>query len=334
MVGERPPSTWPRTAWRSAVAAKLSTIRKVDDFPLCWVDYEANYRLHELLRRPPLSDEEARRFYMETARKLSGEEVAPTLPPSAGLSWPRGTAVFATLPDGKRVLARSLAWTKRPVFLVRTSPMNAFASVSMVDSGSSNPFGYKTLGQAAMLAPYAPLDGLNDRGFAVCLNALPAEEPPADPEKGNIGLLQAIRLLLDYASSVPHAVQLLDRYNVRPMPFAGHYLMADASGRSAVVDFHGGKMRVLDVDRPWNALGTFPIQEGLPRRGKEPCMDRMMDSLDASSGSLAREEIFKGLGVAHGKLPVLWTSVYDLNTRELRVSVGGITGRVYRFGMS
>ncbi|MGN0189735.1 MAG: carcinine hydrolase/isopenicillin-N N-acyltransferase family protein [Candidatus Cryptobacteroides sp.] len=107
--------------------------------------------------------------------------------------------------------------------------------------------------------PYAILDGINEDGFAIGVLAL--REAPTiqqDPNKNTIGTTVAMRLLLDRASSVTEAIELLKKYNldtsndgvVHPEygqdPIGSksvtyHYYMADATGDFAIVEYTYGQ---------------------------------------------------------------------------------------------
>ena len=84
-------------------------------------------------------------------------------------------------------------------------------------------------------SPFLPFDGMNEKGVAIALLAVPEAEPPYDSNKITLNTTTAIRLVLDYAATVEEAVELLRNYNIY---FSGdvecHYLIADASGQSVI----------------------------------------------------------------------------------------------------
>jgi penicillin V acylase-like amidase (Ntn superfamily) len=75
-------------------------------------------------------------------------------------------------------------------------------------------------------------------GLAVGMMAVDEADSGADPAKATLGELEVIRLLLDRAANVGEALDLLESVNI---DFSGgpplHYFIADASGKSAVVEF-------------------------------------------------------------------------------------------------
>ena len=66
--------------------------------------------------------------------------------------------------------------------------------------------------------------------------------------------------MLDQAATVEEAVRVFARYN---LDFDGgpplHYLLADATGASAVVEFVDGRMRVDKGRSGWRALTNAPV---------------------------------------------------------------------------
>lgn len=67
----------------------------------------------------------------------------------------------------------------------------------------------------------------------------------------------AIRLMLDYAKNVDEAIALLEKYNVNMDLISIHFLLCDAAGNSAVIEFLDGKMQVLRSDKTWQTSTNF-----------------------------------------------------------------------------
>jgi hypothetical protein len=111
-------------------------------------------------------------------------------------------------------------------------------------------------------APLLPFDGMNERGLTVGLAADDSGNLRPDPAKPTVGSVRILRLVLDHAATVAEALTLIGRYN---LDFDGgpalHYLLADASGASAVVEFVAGRMRVVPGVRPWQALTNIRLAD-------------------------------------------------------------------------
>lgn len=99
-----------------------------------------------------------------------------------------------------------------------------------------------------LAAPYAPLDGVNEKGVACGIymsyqGDVDAENTTVatdqnDPNKNNITSTTMLRLVLDYADSVDKAVELIKEYNLHDSANTSfHYMIADATGKSAILEW-------------------------------------------------------------------------------------------------
>jgi hypothetical protein len=188
-------------------------------------------------------------------------------------------------------------------------------------------------------APYLPFDGLNERGLAVTMMAVPASEGGRDPKKVTIDSLAAIRLMLDYADGVDKAIELLGGYNV---DFGGgppvHYLIADSSGDSAVIEFLDDRMRVVRGDGSFQLSTNFLQFPEPSRNGRTECWryNRVFEALSRAEGDFSPE---KGMDLLRsvsqtGDHPTIWSCLYDLTARDVRVVMGRNFGRVHRLSLA
>ena len=94
-----------------------------------------------------------------------------------------------------------------------------------------------------LAAPYAPLDGINDAGvscgiFMSYQGSDTVATDQRDPLKDNITSTTMLRMILDYADNVDEAVELVKNYNLHDSANTSfHYMIADASGRSAILEW-------------------------------------------------------------------------------------------------
>ncbi|WBB76321.1 linear amide C-N hydrolase [Micromonospora sp. WMMD1128] len=287
------------------VERTLASLRKVDDLPLYEMTYVGDY---------------------DPTAGVAGAD-----PPS-----PFGCSLFAALGDRDRPLfARNFDWEPNPALVLRTDPPDGYASLSLVDISylgvTADPAGDRRL----LDAPLLPFDGMNERGLAVGLAA--DDGARAEPVSGRptVGSVRILRLVLDSAATVDEAVTVFERYN---LDFDGgpplHYLLADATGASAVVEFVDGKLTVDRRRGPWQALTNVPAA-GVPDRdlrrdhrygvlAKE--LDRVGGVLDAP-GAL---RLLDGVRQAHTR----WSVTYALRGGEVRVVTAGGGTRDYRLSMS
>lgn len=237
-----------------AEARTLESLRKVDDHPLFVMKVSHDYQI--------ATREELQR---QTAH------VAPTREQQFACS------LFAAFdgPDGS-LYGRNFDWFEHPALLLFTNPEDGYASVSMVDIsylGYANDELEKLEsmdGRIDLLqAPQIPFDGMNEHGLVVGMAAVPATKAPVDDSLPTLASVTMIRVMLDKAKTVDEALAVFDDYNV---DFVGgpniHYLIADRSGKSALVELKDGNKHIYRNDDPWHVATNFYLTgvEGSPHR--------------------------------------------------------------------
>jgi len=96
-----------------------------------------------------------------------------------------------------------------------------------------------------LAAAYAPLDGINDAGVScgIYMTYQGAETVPTDQDtaKPDLTSTTLLRLILDYADSVEDAVEIASGYDLHDSAGTSyHYMVADASGKSAILEWVSG----------------------------------------------------------------------------------------------
>ncbi|MGC5019113.1 linear amide C-N hydrolase [Micromonospora sp. DT47] len=287
------------------VTRTLTSLRRVDDLPLYEMTYVGAY--------DPTLGTDAR--------------------PQAS---PFGCSLFAASGDPARPLfARNFDWDANPAMVLRTDPPDGYATVSLVDLSylgvGPDPTGDRRL----LNAPLLPFDGMNERGLAVGLAADDGATAKPVPGRPTVGSVRILRLVLDRAATVDEAVAIFGRYN---LDFDGgpplHYLLADAGGRSAVVEFVDGVMRVRRGEGRWQALTNVPVV-GVPeeklrddhRYGVLAAeLERAGAVLDAPAALALLDRVRQG----HTR----WSVTYGLRTGEVRLVTATGAERRYRLPMN
>ncbi len=164
-----------------------------------------------------------------------------------------GCASFtATTADGDAVFGRNYDFSKTNTCIVKTEANEGrHASISTVDlqflgmdvdkdvEGLMNKI-------ICLAAPYAPLDGINDAGVAcgIYMTYQGKETIPTDQntDKPDLTSTTLLRLILDYADNVEEAVEIASAYDLHDSAGTSyHYMVADASGKSAILEWVNGK---------------------------------------------------------------------------------------------
>jgi predicted choloylglycine hydrolase len=181
--------------------------------------------------------------------------------------------------------------------------------------------------------PFVPYDGLNEKGVAIGMMSVPEAKAPFDPAKVTIGEIQLIRLVLDYAKDLNEAISLIQDYNIEMQTPPIHYLIADASGHSAVVEFVGGKMIVIRNNEPWQVSTNFVIH-GTRAPEFVSCVryNRAYASLHDKRGNISKEYAMGVLNQVHQTV-TRWSTVYCMNTGEISIAVGNKYDSVRKFSL-
>ncbi|MCI8807908.1 MAG: linear amide C-N hydrolase [Oscillospiraceae bacterium] len=224
----------------------------------------------------------------------------------------------AATPAGDRLFARNYDFSRTNTCIVYTDPGHGrHASVSTVDlqfigiDQDSVPQGL--MDKVLMLAaPYVPLDGVNDAGLAcgiyMSFQGPEGDTPPTDQqtEKPDLTSTTMLRMVLDYATTVEEAVELISAYDLHDSANSTfHYMIADATGRSAVLEWVNatdstdtdGTKRELNVlwsdGAPYQAVTNYILTPGYYDGEPEESMkgldryEHLTGALEETGGVLA-----------------------------------------------
>ena len=224
----------------------------------------------------------------------------------------------AVTEEGDRVFGRNYDFDKTNTAIVYTKPGNGrHASVSTVDLqflGIDPDVGVTGLADKflCLAAPYAPLDGVNDAGVScgIYMTYQGAETVPTDQQtdKPDITSTTMLRLILDYASTVDEAIELVEQYDLHDSAGTSyHYMVADAQGNSAILEWvagtdqtdNDGTARQLNVirndpEQNYQCITNFILtpgyyEEGDDMGGKDR-YDLLTSTLEEMNGTVADDQ--------------------------------------------
>jgi hypothetical protein len=300
----------------------LASIRQIDDYPLYVMTYYGDYGFDE---------------FLQVGIPWDGS------PDPDGSAHQESCTTFAALNEaGDVIVGRNFDWMHHAAMLLFTDPPEGYASAAMVDMAymGYDEAGPGLAGRSGLLgAPYIPFDGMNERGLAVSIMAVPTADVAYDPGRPTLDSLHIVRLLLDYAQDVDEAVALIGDYNI---DFGGgpelHYMVADASGRSAVIEFVDGEIVVLENAQPWQAATNFTIATTDEASRPRLCARyaAVTETLSETDGLLTEEEAMSLLGrvsASGSDTPTMWSVVYNLTTGDIRIVVGREYETVHDFSL-
>lgn len=300
----------------------LATLKQVDEHPLLTMTYKGDYGFSDFLEVGANSDNDIERFVVK--RLLKGIEI------DLGISSAGCSAFAAQNYHGQRIYARNFDFDYAPALLLNTTPSDGYASVSIVNLafagyGEGNlPKPYTFSSFLTLSAPYLPFDGMNEKGVVVALLAVPRAEPPNQEGKVMLNTTTLIRLILDHAASVEEAIALVEGYNLY---FSGnvecHYLISDAEGNSAVIEFLENEVKITWPKKSYQAVTNFIMYQGL-NEGEGYCeferYDTIISKLETAHGIISETEAMQLLSDVAIPQKTQWSVVYNQATGQIWIS--------------
>jgi hypothetical protein len=303
----------------------LNSVKQIDDYPLytmhAYGDYDYNVALTHAL-----------------GEVLQVQAHAPAFGPA----W--GCSLFAAFADpGRALYGRNFDWEYSPALLLFTHPPDGYDSVAMVDIaylgfGSHAPPDLITMPlterASLVFAPYMPFDGMNEHGLAIGIAAVPSSAMPDDPAHTTLGSLEIVREVLDHARTVDEALAIFEQHNI---DFTGgpplHYLIADAGGHSALIEYLAGELVIQRNQTAWDMATNF-IRASVPetQQPENRCWRyRAISRYLADRAGRLTPNMALALLDQVAQNSTQWSVVYHMATGDVYVAMGGDLDTVHTF---
>jgi Predicted choloylglycine hydrolase len=245
----------------------VSSLESVDGNPYLYkIEYKAAYDLDDVISKDvdtnaELLDYVIGRIGKGLPLKIKSAQVADE---NGGLETINCTSFQASKADGSGFwFGRNYDYFKNPSLVTVSRPRKGYASIAVSDMSH---FGYSLeklpesffSSLSCLAAVYAPVDGMNEKGLCTSIMALPKQAAQQDTERHNVGTTIIMRLWLDRCATVAEALDLLETVDVCHDATVGsgyHYMLADATGDCAVVEF--------DKEDGWKTM-IVRKEEGAP----------------------------------------------------------------------
>ena len=227
----------------------LGTIDPVDGNPYLYrMEYKAGYDLDDVIQKEVDSNAELLDYVIGRIGKglpikMKSAQVADE---NGEMGTINCTSFQAAKADGDGFYyGRNYDYFKNPTMVTVSRPKKGYASIAVSDMSH---FGYSLeklpdsfmARLSCLAAVYAPVDGMNEKGLCTSIMALPKQAAQQDTPKPNVGTTIIMRLWLDRCATVQEALDLLETVDIRHDASVGsgyHYMVADAAGDCAVVEF-------------------------------------------------------------------------------------------------
>ena len=317
----------------------LMSLKKIDNYGMYEMTYYGDYGFDDFLEVGASNDADIETFV--TKRLLKG------LPIDLGVTGDGCTAFVVKNGNGNILFGRNFDFTYAPSLQLYTTPDNGYASVSTVNlafagySENNLPDGSFFDCFLTLAAPFLPFDGMNEKGLAIALLAVPKAEVPYNPDKITLNTTTAIRLVLDKAATVEEAIELLKQYNIY---FSGgiecHYLIADASGHSVIVEYVNQELCVVESETEYQIASNFIAYNGLnigEGFTEFERYDRVQNAIEENNGILEVSgaiQLLADVGVFDGDIDKLqWSVLYNLTTGKGGIFANRKTNNIIEFNL-
>ena len=341
--------------------AQMKTVQSLKDLGegrLYRMDYKADYRLQDFIDADLNSKEAVQGGVAEMLLDFSSMTSSlPALRPAC-------SAFQAVTPEGDVIYGRNFDYdfADGASLIVRTRPRGGYRSMSLVSmshigmTGAQLADGETDLSML-VAAPYAMMDGVNEKGFCISVLDLTGGDCARqyNKEKHSIMTTVLMRLLLDRAATVEEALALCRQYNFfadgeqRRVPWRDktnyHFLLSDASGRTVVLEYVRedglkGKgpwvMNVIDA----RFVTNFYLAEGwrnvIRPDDRYPILKQRLSEkqgvlTEAEAMALLREVCQKPS--SSDDPSTQWSVVYNLTRRTATVCPAGDYSRSFTFSL-
>ncbi len=181
-------------------------------------------------------------------------------------------------------------------------------------------------------AVYFVPDGINECGLAAGLAYVRSVTYTPDGSKETIFVTYLIRKILDGARNIDEAATIANSYNVFDSgigTISHHLLVADAWGRSAILEFDQGAFQVIENSTAWQVLTNIPVYNRSVSDLKALCWRyrTAYDALESVAGDIDGGEAMGILQSVSQRFPesgTIWSAVYDLKARGVYVCLNRV----------
>lgn len=224
--------------------------------------------------------------------------------------------------------------------IVHTAPENGYESYSTVNLsflGVKNPQAPTDNTSPLLLAPYVPLDGINSAGVAICVLQLNFPEIHQNASATDMTSTTVIRHVLDNAGTLDEAIEIFENCDIHTDGYAYHYMVADASGKSAVIEFVNNEMKVAyKTESIQSCANTYVTEEGIAFYNDTNAQDShnranaIVSSVKNSEFNLTEENAFLALKAGSNSY-TRWSIVYNLTDKTISYSINRNFDKTYSF---
>ena len=295
------------------------SFEKLDD-GLYYMEYKGDDGFDELMKRGGFEkSDQLANYAIEFLSKGHVKLKTETEKSDYGCS-----ALTVSTPDNGILMGRNFDFPSALGVILHTIPDRGYETITTFNvefygfGKDFKPEGFKNR-YMCLTGLFVALDGINEKGLAIAdLMAGDTIETHQHTSKPDLTTTAAISYMLKNAANVTEAIELLKGIDMHSdIGSAHHYAMADASGKSVVVEYVDNKMVVVESPA---AANHYLCEEKL-NVGLEEGDNRyasLCERFDQTGGVMSEEQLTEAIKVVSqpeikGKfLGTAWTMIMDL----------------------
>jgi hypothetical protein len=312
----------------------MVSVKKISDAPAYYVHVYGDYYLDEYLETGAKSPTELSDFLY---KKLTFGLYKGELVQEHGCS-----SFYSVTPEGDRILAQNLDLSvpmHMPIVAEYENKNHMIGITDMVFltrdiSGMS--IKNRLLSCAT---PFFSMNGMNEHGLAIAVatcdtTVIGRMYNKTKTDKVTILDTSVATAVLDNAVNVEEAVEFLSKFNIIATSNGlSHFMLADADGNSAVVEWNNSEMQVLERSDDYQIMANFKLYNNSSLKGFGSDRYKNYDKfLSSSKGIISEEDAMELL--IENTIPgdEDWSVIYNLTQRKVSVSFYGDYDNLYTFG--
>ena len=300
----------------------LNSFRVLNEtYGIYYMEYTSDYKLDEFLASGGAETQEEINDFVSN-KLLDGKEVKVSIDEDIFC-----TTFSAKNESGETLFGRNLdIINDTPVLIAKVIPSNGdYKSISTVHLGMFDDFRnassyeeLETLKYQVLIAPYMPMDGMNEKGLSIGILALNNKFPKKDTGKVNLTIWSFMRLILDKAANVDEAINLIKQYDMSfsGLQIEGHYQITDASGDSIVVEWINGEVNIIRQEKNFQVCSNFYLSPSMSEDDKasgtaKERYNTAYSALDSVSGIIKDEQAMQLLEAVNQGNATKWSVVFN-----------------------
>lgn len=304
----------------------IGSIKRINDIPVYEMNYRGEYAFDKYLMKGSNSFAEYIDF-MNT-NLLKGI-------PKVYYDNFQCSTFFARTPEGHYILARNLDTEVAIPFVLKTSSKNGFKTVGLANLQSVGWNNNNIISKfTALTAPYFTFDGMNEMGVAIGGLTVPVgSKSDMNDDKITLHDYAVIRLTIEKAKSVEDAIKQLSQFNIKmEEKYPSQYMIADAFGNCAVIEYIDGSMKVVEKEGNYQIATNMLLYNNEKHLGYSSGRYKAIEQvLDKKDGIISIEDALELLIERTVPGEEQWSSVYDLTDKTMSVKFFGDYENTYTY---